>query len=269
MVTLCDLSLYSNKNIKLPLNNAQDFRSAVRAHFIDRIDFRKKVDKDSFIKNYAVKNNFSEENIQKVGNDVIPEPEHFDIYAQEEENFVSEKISESGLIKDVGVVVKNESSLKKIPNDKLLGVLRGLNVAKHAFKKLPKQVVFETLPLKDQGNFNPQFFNRIVLNPLAKDIDETCVHEIAHRNDKVDLIFGNIPILCLLSSLIAIGSSRLLLNRNKEKIISQIGKYALTDRSEFLAETARKLVCEGKSWQDFDPKIQKLYKIFLGPKIKL
>lgn len=52
-------------------------------------------------------------------------------------------------------------------------------------------------------------------------------------------------------------------------ITKEVKEYATKNRSEFVACTATKLISEGKTWSDFNPKIEKLYKMFRGPKLNL
>jgi len=166
-------------------------------------------------------------------------------------------------IRNFGVEIKNETNYK-IDEYATFNILQGLTVSKKAGLKLPKNVILETME-DCAGYFKPLKPKNIYIDPSESKLCSTVIHETTHKKDKFPRIISFVPIFGGLQ----IFGNGLILRLNKKLIKNEICEYATTNRNEFVACTAEKLLGEGKQWTDFDPKIKKLYDMFMGPKLKL
>jgi hypothetical protein len=166
-------------------------------------------------------------------------------------------------LKKLGIRIENKT-INEIEPTKTFQILQGLNISKKAGFKLPKTVVVEDLQNKCGGYFKLSEPKKIHVNLNQNELCATTIHETAHKNDLAEHIVRYIPVLDALSLI----SSKLIPSFNKNLITKEVRDYAAINRNEFIACTAEKLLSEQKSWSDLDPKIKKLYKLFLGPKFK-
>lgn len=236
----------------VPLKNPEEFRQAVRKNVAERFRRIPEGDeKEIFIDNFVK----SKENPDTLWTERIPSNEYSDVYNEEQGNFVDEQL------KSLGIRIANRTQ-SAISNNILFEILNGImNTLKH-FPKSPTIVEFKDLGFNSKGRkifglYDPEKSMTIFIDSHIKDqqVLPVVVHEITHEND---------PSLFNESIL-----DNILLIFHSSKIKKEIRSYALTDRSEFVACTAEKLVSEGKTWNDLDPKIYKLYKHFNGPKLDL
>lgn len=225
----------------------------------------------------------------------MPSDDYYRVYKQEEDKFIKSKI------KELGVEIVNETG-KEINNDTLFSLLQGLSLTKEKLKKIPQIIRMKNLSKHTlikrgkneiimfqeiKGQFNLKKSNEIDIDPKSSSICGAAIHESAHKNDRMMWSYPLLPLLTLpMASMLVINGAELasipfsalsmlinsgpdlLMKLNKNKIINQISKYATTDRAEFVAETARKVI-ENNGWDKLSPSIKILYKIMLGPKINL
>jgi len=159
-------------------------------------------------------------------------------------------------IKNFGVEIKNEIHYE---------ILQGIAVSKKAGLKLPKNVIVKNLE-GHLGLFYDSELKNIYIHPTNDKFCLTVIHETAHKNDMAAFIVNCIPVFNDISDFIG---GKLISSFNKKLISQEICEYATKNRNEFIACTAHKLLSEGKQWTDLDPKIKRLYKLFLGPKLNL
>jgi hypothetical protein len=165
-------------------------------------------------------------------------------------------------LKDIGVHLRNKTG-EKIAPERKFNILQGLMVSKKAGMELPKTVILENLT-DELGYFLQSRPKIITIDPNRDKLCKTAIHETAHKNDAAANIVSKLPIVNALSLI----TDKLIPLFNKNLITKEVRNYAVTDRDEFIACTVEKLLSEQKSWSDLDPKIKKLYNLFLGPKIK-
>lgn len=158
-------------------------------------------------------------------------------------------------MQELGIKIRKEKK-KKISLEKLYQVFQGLLISKKRFGKIPSEIILEELE-DCSGYFQKAFPERIHIDLSSGDVFSTTIHETAHKNDT--------NILGFIGDLIAPP----IIKQNKNLIKNEIGSNACTDRDEFIAETAEYLISYGKTWNDVDPKIKRLYKILFGPKLNL
>jgi hypothetical protein len=164
----------------------------------------------------------------------------------------------------LGVEIKNKT-INEIEPNKTFEILQGLNISKKVGFKLPKTVVVEDLrTMNCSGYFILLQPKKIHIDPNKDKLCATTIHETAHKNDIAGHIVNTIPAINAFS-LIADTFIQLF---NKNLITKEVRNYAATNRDEFIACTVEKLLSEQKTWTDLDPKIKKLYNLFLGPKFK-
>jgi len=175
-----------------------------------------------------------------------------------EQNVLIKKI-----IKNLGIEFKNETN-DKIHPDVIFSILQGLTASKKAGLKLPKNVILEEIE-DCRGYFRRFKPKNIYVDPSGMGICSTTIHETVHKNDRAVRIVRCIPVIGTIERI----GGKLTTSLNKKIIKQEIRKYAATNREEFLACTAEKLIAEQKIWSDLDPKIKKLYDMFLGPKLKI
>lgn len=169
----------------------------------------------------------------------------------------------NSIVRQLNVKVVNNTN-QDIQNQSVLGALKGLVMAKGKGLNLPKNIIFKKI--ETSGHFCIIKPRNIYLNPELNPIEiaNTSIHETTHKNDILGML-TRIPVLSFIT-----GTPGYIITKlNRTNITKSLGDYACTDREEFLACTAEKLIGENKTWSDLDPKIQKLYKFFRGPKLKL
>lgn len=157
-------------------------------------------------------------------------------------------------MQELGIKIEKEKG-ETISLEKLYQVFQGLLISKKFFRKIPNEIILENLE-DCSGYFQRIHPERIHIDPSNSEVFSTTIHETAHKNDT--------NILWFIGDLIA----PQIIKRNRNLIKNEIGSSACTDRDEFIAETAEYLISHGKTWDDVDPKIKRLYKILLGPKLR-
>jgi len=160
-------------------------------------------------------------------------------------------------LKQMNVIVCNKTD-NKLENNTKISLLQGLATAKSSGLKLPNTISIELNPNKNiNGEYKEDFPHTIFLytNKNNNALGKTTIHEIVHMNDKHNWFYNLISLII----------TKLLY---KNLIAKEIREYATSDRDEFIACTAAKILSEGKNWSDLHPLIQKLYKFMGGPEIK-
>ena len=170
----------------------------------------------------------------------------------------------SRTLKKIGIELKNET-YEIIKPEITFNILQGLLTSKKAGFKLPKTVVLEDMTERMTGYWQAINAKKIFINPKGDDLCVSTIHETAHKNDIASRVVNRI----LFAGILAAIPNKLIPLLNKNLIQKEICNYAAKNRREFIACTVEKLLSEQKTWADLDPKIKKLYDIFLGPKIKL
>ena len=195
---------------------------------------------------------------EKYGTDTF-----FTYYHKVEEQEGNKLINKLKKELNINVEFINKTKTNPCPSQ-MIEVWAGLIKSKKTGFKLPKVVEFEYLHKRGRAaEFNILTPKKLYLDPLYGTNSTYTMHEIAHKNDLGCRII-NFPIALLLKI-----PGDIVIRRNRSKIVAELGEYAGTNRDEFIAETAQKLIHENKQWSDLDPKIKKLYNLFMGPKLNL
>lgn len=178
--------------------------------------------------------------------------------------FIAKKSKELGVkfIRDAKTMEsENPEALQKAT----CTVLNALEKLREHLPIQPQYVFLEeNMPdkkgLQRAGYFESVYPDRTHINPTleAPKLYSRTIHESIHQYDRTN------PISELARSIY--GKIRIMMN--KKAIATEIDRYATTNRSEFVARTAEKIITEGKTLQDLHPKVGALFKSLAGPRFK-
>lgn len=154
----------------------------------------------------------------------------------------------------------NNMSANELGPEIIYDIWEGLMITKKAGLKLPERVNFKNL-MDCDGSFNIFKPKKIYIDSNCRRIRKTTIHETIHKNDFIAIILNRFTGITIFT--------KLLVRTHKKTIGKELCEYAYKNRNEFIACSAEKILTDGKSWSALDPKIRRLYKILLGPKLKL